>query len=159
MLELPTAPCNVAEAPERTSALKAPAFTTRHRVTPVVLCIGILGNDEVSLRRILSGVPYQIVTAETHHDALQYLREGRASIVICESNLPDGTWRDVLNFIRNSSEQPLFIVTPAVSDGHLWAEVLNLGGFDVIAKPFRAAEVLHVLQTAYLHMKPVRAAP
>jgi len=42
------------------------------------------------------------------------------------------------------------IVTSRVADARLWAEVLNLGGFDVIAKPFHAPEVLHVLRTVSL---------
>ena len=41
------------------------------------------------------------------------------------------------------------IVTSRLADDRLWAEVLNLGGYDVLAKPFDASEVARVVGTAW----------
>jgi DNA-binding response OmpR family regulator len=35
-----------------------------------------------------------------------------------------------------------------LADEYLWAEVLNLGGYDLLAKPFRDPEVKRVLAAA-----------
>jgi DNA-binding response OmpR family regulator len=70
--------------------------------------------------------------------------------VICEHHLPDGTWLDILNHLDGSIEKPLLVVTSRFADEALWAEVLNLGGFDVIAKPFDPKGARHVLETACL---------
>jgi hypothetical protein len=43
------------------------------------------------------------------------------------------------------------VVTSRLADDYLWSEVLNLGGWDVLAKPFREQEVLYVLDSAWIH--------
>jgi hypothetical protein len=43
---------------------------------------------------------------------------------------------------------PRFIVADRLADNRLWSEVLNLGGWDLIAKPFDAKEVLHIVTVA-----------
>jgi DNA-binding response OmpR family regulator len=40
------------------------------------------------------------------------------------------------------------IVTDRAADEALWAEVLNLGGFDVLAQPFDPTEVSRVVASA-----------
>jgi hypothetical protein len=45
--------------------------------------------------------------------------------------------------------KPRLIVTAPLADEHLWAEVLNLDGFDVLAQPFRPDEVKRVIESAW----------
>jgi DNA-binding response OmpR family regulator len=40
------------------------------------------------------------------------------------------------------------IVCSRLADERLWAEVLNLGGYDVLAIPFHAGEVEHTVNAA-----------
>jgi DNA-binding response OmpR family regulator len=63
-------------------------------------------------------------------------------VLICESNLSDGSWRDVLSGLAAEAAAPPLILVSRLADDHLWAEVLNLGGYDVLSKPFDAREVL-----------------
>jgi len=76
-------------------------------------------------------------------EALEHLMSYRTSVVICESSLPDGTWRNLLE------SAPNLIVTARTTDETLWAEVLNLGGFDVLAQPFDEREVNRVVASAW----------
>jgi DNA-binding response OmpR family regulator len=92
----------------------------------------------------------KIETAESCHAALQVLNGGRIAIVVCERELPDGSWRDILEHLWSAPGRPFLIVTSRVADEWLWAEVLNTGGDDVLAKPFNAREIRHVMQTACL---------
>jgi hypothetical protein len=62
--------------------------------------------------------------------------------VICERSLPDGEWKDLLG------KTPRLIVTSYAADESLWAEVLNLGGYDVLAQPFDEQEVRRVVALA-----------
>jgi DNA-binding response OmpR family regulator len=79
-------------------------------------------------------------------------------IVICECDLPDGSWRDLLRYAEEYSEPLILIVTSRLADEALWAEVLNLGGRDVLAKPFDEQEVRRVLASAWDHRhRPIRA--
>jgi DNA-binding response OmpR family regulator len=44
-------------------------------------------------------------------------------------------------------------VTSRTADECLWAEVLNLGGYDVLAKPFNSNEFIQVVSTAWRRWK------
>jgi len=46
-------------------------------------------------------------------------------------------------------DPPPLIVTSRLADERLWAEVLNLGAFDVIAKPFDRMETMRVISAAW----------
>ena len=72
-------------------------------------------------------------------------------MIFCDHSVEDGTWQDLLNRVSAIAGPPLVVVTSRLADDHLWAEVLNVGGWDVLAKPFREREVLHVLDTAWIH--------
>jgi DNA-binding response OmpR family regulator len=48
---------------------------------------------------------------------------------------------------------PLLVVTSRVADDRLWSEVLNLGGYDVLAKPLNTKEVFHVAGLAWMSWK------
>jgi DNA-binding response OmpR family regulator len=48
---------------------------------------------------------------------------------------------------------PLIIVTSQFADECLWAEVLNLGGYDVLAKPFDSFEVIWLMSMAWRRWK------
>jgi hypothetical protein len=49
---------------------------------------------------------------------------------------------------RSSEVQQHLVVASQLADGSLWAVVLNLGGYDVLAEPFEAAEVNRTLDSA-----------
>jgi DNA-binding response OmpR family regulator len=71
-----------------------------------------------------------------------------ASVVICEQTLPDGSWRDVLRTAQALTNAPAIIVTSRLAVGDLRAEVLNLGGYDVLPQPYRAEEVMWIVRSA-----------
>jgi DNA-binding NtrC family response regulator len=52
-----------------------------------------------------------------------------------------GCWKDVLYAAREHSGRLPVIVACRLADERLWAEVLNLGGYDLLLKPFVAGEV------------------
>lgn len=119
-----------------------------HSATPstaigLVLTVSSFEEDHVCLRHILRGST-RIAQQQTHtcQQALDRIRAGNISVLICETNLPDGSWRDVLSGLAIETAAPPLIVASRLADDHLWAEVLNLGGYDVLSKPFDAKEVL-----------------
>ena len=81
-------------------------------------------------------------TANGFEAACGYLSGGESPVVICERSLPDGDWKDLLG------KTPRLIVTSRVANEALWAEVLNLGGYDVLAQPFDELEVRRVVALA-----------
>jgi FixJ family two-component response regulator len=70
-------------------------------------------------------------------------------VVISGVRLSDGhSWIDLLDEMQKMECPPPLIVGDRLADEGLWAKVLNLGGYDLLAKPFIAKEVLHVVSTA-----------
>jgi FixJ family two-component response regulator len=87
----------------------------------------------------------------TFESAVTALQEDRVPIILSECDLNPGTWRDLLQYISLFSDPPLVIVTSRLADERLWAEALNLGAYDVLAKPFNSDEVYRVLASAWRH--------
>ena len=54
--------------------------------------------------------------------------------MVCDDELSDGHLQDLWEVLRWTPVPPVFIVSSYLADERLWAEVLNLGAYDVIAK-------------------------
>ena len=75
--------------------------------------------------------------------------EFQPDVVLTDAALPGGKcWKDVLRSARERSDILPVIVGSRLADEKLWAEVLNLGGYDLLVKPFVAAEVQSVVRMA-----------
>lgn len=129
-----------------------------------VLAISPLEEDHVFLKHIFGHSNWQIRHSRTCREALAVLTGNRVPVIISEKQLPDGNWKDILSAAGRQSQPPLLIVTSRLADDHLWAEVLNLGGYDVLMKPFDPTEVFRVVSLAWLNWKaalrrPIAPAP
>ena len=114
-----------------------------------ILSISTAFEDHQVLREILKDSGWRITQARTCREGLARLSRRHMPLVICESNLPDGTWRDMVHRIHALAPPPVLIVTSRLADDHLWAEVLNLGGYNVLAKPFRESEVKFMISSVW----------
>ena len=107
-----------------------------------------------SLNRALSGIlegapsPVTVLHSPDCEQALAHLADSRISVVICETPLPDGSWKDLLACMARAKASSVLVVTSKLADESLWAEVLNLGGYDVLAQPFDREEVTRVVKSA-----------
>jgi DNA-binding response OmpR family regulator len=111
-----------------------------------VLLISPFERDHRDLRQILRQSGWHPHHARTLAEAFEFLRHNSVAVAICESRLPDGTWKDVLSQLNLLDPPPALVVTSRLADDALWSEVLHLGGYNVLAKPLAAKEVLHVLR-------------
>lgn len=121
---------------------------------PSVLAIDSVESDRQILENIVRG-SCRVAHASSAGAALQSLRKSRYAVVLCDTDLPRGSWQQVLQATFPSFGGPLLIVTSRLADETLWAEALNLGAWDVLAKPFDAQEVTRVLSFA-LHQWHLR---
>jgi FixJ family two-component response regulator len=77
------------------------------------------------------------------------LQQHEIAVVLCVRNLLPGTWIDVLEHIDTLPNPPSLIVASRLADDRLWAEALNLGAWDVLAKPFDRTEVIRSVKSAW----------
>jgi len=121
-----------------------------------VLLISSLSEDQVSLRHVFDQSNWLLHKVSTCSEALTYLSDNDTAVVICERDLPDGDWKIVLNRFGSLPMPPSLIVTSRLANDELWAEVLNLGGYDVLAQPFDPQEVYREVFLAW-HAQKRRA--
>jgi CheY-like chemotaxis protein len=116
-----------------------------------VLSISPFEDDHLSLQDILGHFGWVSFKADGHSAALAVLRQHDISVILCERDLKPGTWIEVLDHIRDLPHPPYLIVTSKFADERLWAEALNLGAWDVLARPLDRTEVLRVVIGAWQH--------
>ena len=139
--------------------MKLPGIETTIARNAAVLSVSPYAESCVSLEHIFDESDWTVYTKSkwtliarpTLASAFSVLRDMPIPIVICEDELWPGTWREMLDHIMFLDDPPLLIVTSRLADDRLWAETLNLGAYDVLAKPFEAREVVRILALAWHH--------
>jgi CheY-like chemotaxis protein len=96
-------------------------------------------NCRVALRR-----------SPTLASALAAVRDCRIPIVVCDRDGQPEAWRKILQATKGFSAPPCMIVTSRLADDRLWAEVLNDGAFDLLAKPFDKSDVIRIVHSAWV---------
>ncbi len=118
------------------------------KTTKAALFISPCAEDHRLLREICWQQDWTLFSAKTFAAAVQMLERRNVPVIILERNLSHGTWQDALAFFQHSDAPPLVIVVSRMADERLWGEVVNLGGYDVLAAPFRYQEVEWTLESA-----------
>jgi len=106
------------------------------------------GEDRTSLINIFGRSKWKLQFTSTLAETQAALSPAPGA-VISGARLCDGhSWNDLLCEMQKMECPAPLIVGDRLADERLWAKVLNLGGYDLLAKPFNAKEVLHVVSTA-----------
>jgi DNA-binding NtrC family response regulator len=139
----------------RSMKKRSSGLPTREKST--LLAVGSNLDDLHSLSDILAGERWTIQFAQSCGDALRIIQTQDLAVVACEHELPDGSWRDLFSLAASLADPPPVVVVSRHADENLWAEVLNLGGYDVLSKPFEKNEVSRVMDMASRHGRMVSA--
>ena len=117
----------------------------------VILSVSPFACDHESVHDGAGACTCRVVHANTLAEARRMLTRLDICLVVCERDLPPGTWVDLFEQLRERPNPPLLIVTSRLADDRLWAEALNLGAWDVVAKPFVAHEIATAIEQAWSH--------
>ena len=126
--------------------------------TPVVsaLVVGTADPDQAKLEAIFRGCGCKLRYARTRQEAREILESNPVGVVVAESDVEEGGWREMLDDLQQRPDPPLLVVTARLADESLWAEALNMGAYDVLAKPLDAEEVARVIGAALRHFENER---
>ncbi|HXI40407.1 MAG TPA: hypothetical protein VNH83_10525 [Bryobacteraceae bacterium] len=69
--------------------------------------------------------------------SLGRVRKLAARIILCDGELAGDNWQQLRQLLAQRISSALFLVTSELWGERLWSEVLNLGGNDALATPFR----------------------
>jgi CheY-like chemotaxis protein len=107
----------------------------------ISLAISPSKEDLSFLQRMFDDAGWKLLTAHTYQDGIVQLSRELIPVVLCECQVPGGDWKDVLSQLAPLLDPPRLIVVSRHANERLWSEVLDLGGFDLLATPFREVEV------------------
>lgn len=116
--------------------------------TDAVVAVSLARDDHRILATIFDALPWKLISAPTVAQGVRQARSRGVRVVICERDPPDGNWKILFDTIQKGPRAPRFIVASRLADDRLWAEVLNVGAYDVLATPFDTSEVHRVVSYA-----------
>ena len=118
--------------------------------SPAQAVLVLSSNDKTrsTLLALLADGGWPVQTAGSYLDAMTLMERQNFPVVIA-----NGNWREILEFSHELPKPPAVIVTTPLANEALWAEVLNLGGFDVLAQPFDHNEVTRIVHAAFRRAK------
>jgi DNA-binding response OmpR family regulator len=112
------------------------------------LAVGATDREQIDLERIFRDSGWKLHRVRTRSEACAFLDGTPVGVVIGERNLFEGGWRAMLGDLLDRSEPPVLVVTTRLADESFWAEVLNMGAYDVLAEPLDNEEVTRVVSAA-----------
>ena len=118
-----------------------------------ILSVSPFQDDHAALEKSLRSLPWTVRKAFSLRSAQAMVRDSRIQLILCERDLHPGSWKELLTDSSSMPKPPFLIVTSRFADDHLWAEALNLGAYDVLAKPFDSSEVTRTLSLAGLRWR------
>lgn len=124
-----------------------------------VLSVSPIESDHILLEHIFKKTRWTLYTdfkwtlhtAHTAASAFRTLRENQISVVLCEGDESPEAWKEILEQLAHLPDAASLIVASRLADERLWAEALNLGAHDVLAKPFHPEELIHAVTAAWRH--------
>jgi len=113
-----------------------------------VLVVSPMEEDQKYFRLLFPRPAWRVLSVGSVRDAARLLEARPVGVVLTEHDLEDGTWSDLLDLAASAPWSPPVVVVSRHADEAMWARVLNLGGYDVLMKPFDATEVQRVVGMA-----------
>jgi DNA-binding response OmpR family regulator len=119
------------------------------------LLVGEYENDRELVCDVFRKRGWRLVAARHGRRAMEWLKRNAVQVVIAE-NPTAGGWQWLLESLRDLPDPPQLVVTSRTADDYLWSEVLNRGGYDVLAQPLDRDEVERVIAGAGRHYRSMR---
>ncbi len=108
------------------------------------------------LTRLLAHEGYRVDGAGTGTEALERIREGPYDVVLCDLRLPGADGLEVLRAVRETLPEATVVMITAYGSIPSAIEAMRAGAYDYVTKPFRAHEILAVVDKALERIRLTR---
>ena len=112
------------------------------------LLLGSFDPDRSLFLDVFRRYGWELLEASGLRQGLTCVRQKSVQVVIARADQPRWNWKDLLDRLHAMPLPPQLIVTSRMADESLWAEVLNFGGYDLLAEPLDRDEVERVVAAA-----------
>ena len=114
---------------------------------PVLIASSDIENLK-TIRAVLAEDGVSTICASTVKETREALANTPVSIVICDRELPDGSFKDLLHLAKQERPEVLVVVTSCTDDWKESVAAKQLGVFEVIPSPCQRSNVEWVVITA-----------
>ena len=118
------------------------------------LLVGATPQSRLIVLDVFRQAGWRLYEARNRKGALGCLERHPVQVVVTNAHFLGWPWKRALQDLRRMPAPPQLVVTSHLADDSLWAEVLNWGGYDVLAEPFERSEVERVIASARRHFNP-----
>jgi len=84
----------------------------------------------------------------TLQEARRALRRGKHALILCQAELPDGTYQDVMKLLKHKLDQIRVMVLSASHSENCYSQATEMGAFDVISAPCKRTDVQWIIMQA-----------
>ncbi len=114
-----------------------------------VVSITKLVDTRVPLRSFLQEDGWTLWEGSAIAHVTPRIASGTPDVILTEDSVEDGTWMDLLLLAQSVSPRSQVVVVSRIADERFWAEVLSMGGFDLLELPADRDEVIRVANAAW----------
>ena len=107
------------------------------------------GDPLDGLRLLLEGLGIQTLHANTCREASTLLGAvSQPPLLFTEPILPDGSWADVLDLLKEARKASALVVVSSEVDKMLAIDVIERGAFDCLVSPVAVLDLAHIVRCA-----------
>jgi DNA-binding response OmpR family regulator len=118
-----------------------------------ILAVCPLHADRRTLGVIAQIEGWQVDFVLTLDDAIERLTRSKIPIVIFDRDLPSCEWRQALLELTRAAPASVILVASSNDADSLWEEVVELGGYEILRKPFERGQVSQTFGFAWRYWK------
>jgi len=119
-----------------------------------ILALSLFLEDRFLLERLGKRYNWELRFAISPRDGFSLASQSHFDLILCDRHQPGYPWREVMDRVASSSPRSCILLVTPVSDDHLWREVLQQGGYDVLMRPLSEEGALHAVQSAMRFASP-----
>jgi AmiR/NasT family two-component response regulator len=108
-------------------------------------------DDYQTLQALLHNTRWSVARALSWGEASSFCGRVVNPVVLVDRHFQGSDWRFTVASLLNPTANCCLILLSDVSDPYLWNELVQYGGFEVLARPFERSEVLRTLAFAQKH--------
>ena len=132
--------CSCSGVPERSSGLHA---------SIVAVYVGAGSRDLDELNRIFQSRDWELWGLPSWEAVMAHSNAKYATHFIYDHDPADRSWVRALADTQALPHHPAFLLASRISEEALWVELLKLGGYDLLRKPFNELDVYRVIVLAW----------
>jgi PleD family two-component response regulator len=117
---------------------------------PVLLASG-REDDYQTLQALLQDTKWSVERALSWNEVSHFCEGAVSPVVLVDRHFQGAHWQSTVASILDPAASTCVILISDVSDPYLWNELVQQGGFDVLARPFERSELLQTLAFAHRH--------